>query len=184
MGLASYLFLITSLGIIASLKPPAYLKCMLSPSILPCGGQVEDLQVAGPRSEISHLILSLQRYYCIIFWWFQYPCRWPCQCPGLSVSWPLLSTLAPFSLPGLSGRKQVAVKSVFCLLHTWSLAVKCNHEAWCHPIHDNWSRLLGLPAPPYYFSKSHSPYNYTYILPSLNLPVTFFLLTLNDELCS
>ena len=56
-----------SLGIIASLKPPAYLKCMLSPSILPCGGQVEDLQVAGPRSEISHLILSLQRYYCIIF---------------------------------------------------------------------------------------------------------------------
>ena len=77
--------------------------------------------------------LSLQHYSCNNFWWLQCPCRWPFQCPGLSVSWPLLSTLAPFSLPDLSGRKQIAIESVLCLLHTWSLAVKCNHDAWCHP---------------------------------------------------
>lgn len=132
MGWASYLFLITSLGIIALLKPPAYLKCMLSPSILPCGSSIRS---PGCWTSFWNFAFNSVSPTLLLynFWWFQYPCRWPFQCPGLSVSWPLLSTLAPFSLPGLSGRKQIAVKSVFCLLHTWSLAVKCNHDAWCHP---------------------------------------------------
>lgn len=129
--------------------------------------------------------LSLQRYSCNNFLMISLSMYWPFQCPGLSVSWPLLSTLAPLLFARFIWQKtnHYWISS----LPTPYLKFSSLMQSWClvsSKIHDNWSRLLGLPSPPYYFSQiSLSIQLYIYSSLSWSSSI-FFLLTLNDELCS